>query len=344
MNEQKKILIVRTDRIGDVVLTLPMAKFTKETYPNYHITFLVRNYTKEFPTSNKYVDDTIILPEKSFFPTLKKLTTLLKVGKFDAAIVVHPRLVLALAIFFAGIKTRIGSGYRFFSFLFTNKIYEHRKTGDKHELEYNLNLLAPLGIKISDTKSVSFDIQIKPETEQRIKQLLNDFSIPGNKPIIIIHPGSGGSSIDWPISRFSELSTKLAYKLDCSIVITGSQSEKETCEKIMTEKNTYNLAGKLSLEELNAVINRSVLLIANSTGPIHIAAALDKHVIGFYPKIKECSVDRWGPYTDKKMIFSPTIDCSNCSREQCERLDCMNSIDVESVFSGIKKIIEPGLK
>ena len=339
MKSAKKILIIRTDRIGDVVLTLPMAKFIKQAYPKSHITFLAREYTKAIPANNKYIDEVITFPVNDGKLLAISLISLIKKGKYDTAVLVYPRFEIALALFIARIKKRIGSGYRWFSFLFTDKIYEHRKTGEKHELEYNVNLLKPIGIENIDKKSVSFDIQITKESEQKINELFVRYHIPKDKKLIIIHPGSGGSSIDLPILKFIQLSNRLAHELDCSIVITGSSSEIETCKKFMNRENTYNLAGELSLEELMAVINKGELLIANSTGPIHLAAALNKSVVGFYPKVKECSVERWGPYTNKKLIFSPTIDCTGCTREQCERLDCMSSINIDDVFSDIQKLL-----
>ncbi len=101
-----------------------------------------------------------------------------------------------------------------------------------------------------------------------------------------------------------------------------------------------NLSGQLDLSLLKALINKADLFISNSTGPMHIAAALGVHVIGFFPKILSCSQKRWGPYTEKKTIFIPTIDCSNCTREQCEKLNCMNSIDIGRVFDETKTVLK----
>ena len=90
---------------------------------------------------------------------------------------------------------------------------------------------------------------------------------------------------------------------------------------------------------LKALINKASVFISNSTGPMHIAAALGVHVIGFFPKILACSQKRWGPYTEKKTLFVPTIDCSNCTREQCEKLNCMNSINIGKVFDDTKTVL-----
>lgn len=339
MKQYKNILIVRTDRIGDVVLTLPIAKLIKAKYPEAHVTFLVRDYTAILPELHQYTDNVLTLPIKNESLNFSELIAKIKTGNFDAAIIVHPKFLISLAVFFSRIKQRIGSGFRWYSFLFTDKIFEHRKTGEKHELEYNLNLLKPLGIEKINKESVSFDIQPSVKSEQRIKKLFDELNINGDKKTIIIHPGSGGSSIDLPISKFISLTEKLARELDCNVLVTGSNEEKVICEKFMINQNTYNLAGKLSLSELVALISMSDVLVANSTGPIHIAAAFNKSIIGFYPKIKECSVERWGPYTKKRIIFSPTINCSNCTRKQCEQLNCMNSINVDQVFENISQLL-----
>ena len=99
------------------------------------------------------------------------------------------------------------------------------------------------------------------------------------------------------------------------------------------------MAGKLNLSELIALISLCTIFISNSTGPIHIAAALGKKTVGFYPKIRASSKERWGPYTNNKVVFEPEIECSDCTREQCEKLNCMNSINIENVKTEVKKLL-----
>ncbi len=340
MSNYKNILIVRTDRIGDVVLTTPLAKLIKQKYPNAKVTFLVRDYTREVVENNKFIDNVLTLPIKNQSLNFSELLAEIKAGQFDAAIIVYPKFLISLALYFAKIKKRVGSGYRWFSFLFTDKIYEHRRTGDKHELEYNLNLLKPIGIEEVDKNSVDFDIQTSQKSEQTVNDLFKQNHLNNGKKVVIVHPGSGGSSIDLPITKFIALTKMLAHELDYNVVVTGSENEKETCNKLLVHKNVVSLAGELSLSDLISVISKAELLIANSTGPIHIAAALRKYVVGFYPKINECSVERWGPFTEKRLIYSPTIGCEKCTRKQCERLNCMESIDINLVTEDIKKIIE----
>jgi len=334
------ILIVRTDRIGDVVLSLPLAQSIKRAYPESKITFLLRNYTKRLALGNPFIDMVLVLLEKETKPLLRENIKILSKEKYDTCIVVYPTFAVALILFFSGIKNRIGSGYRWYSFLFTHKIYEHRKDAKKHELEYNFNLLKILGITETPVEGkVEFNLSPDDESESRINSLLAKHNIDTGKPIVIIHPGSGGSSIDLPFEKYKELLKEIS-KLNVSIFLTGNSNEFDYCRSVAGGFNAINLAGELELGGLISLLNRCSVFISNSTGPLHIAAALGKFSVGFYPRIPACSQKRWGPYTDKKMIFEPEIECHDCSREQCERLNCMNSIDIKKVF----KVIEERLK
>ena len=338
MNEPKNILIVRTDRIGDVVLSLPLASIIKKHFPSCKVSFLLREYTKPLAVNNPDIDEVITLREIGGKPSIGKNVQLLK-DRFDVCLVAYPTYPIALILFLSKIRTRIGTGYRLYSFLFNKKNYEHRKHGLYHELEYNVHLLKQLGIEEEVTeKNVSYKIIPSVQSEDIIKKDLRDLGINFIGPIIIVHPGSGGSAVDLPISKMKEIVNYLT-KENVEILITGTSSEKELCQSLVVNKSTKNLAGKYNLSELIALINRCDVMIANSTGPIHIAAALGKNVIGFYPKFIAASAKRWGPYTKKKNIFKPTIDCSNCTRKQCDELNCMDSINTKDVVSSVKNIL-----
>jgi ADP-heptose:LPS heptosyltransferase len=339
MIKPKNLLIVRTDRIGDVVLSLPLASIIKKHLPDCKITFLVRNYTLPLAKNHPFIDEVIILEEnKNKIPIRSNVENISRFN-FDSAVIVYPTFVTSLIIFLSKIKYRVGTGYRWYSILFNQKIYEHRKFAEKHELEYNINLLNMFGIEETVRPGeVNFDLRPDKAGDEKIEQILSRSGINTEEPIIIIHPGSGGSSVDLPQSKFRELVEKISMELTENIILTGSDREKYLCENLKIRPRILNLAGMLNLSEMIALIDRSSIFISNSTGPIHIAAALGKYTIGFYPRIAACSVRRWGPYTNKKVIFSPKIECSDCSREQCRRLDCMNSIEVTDIFYETEKI------
>jgi ADP-heptose:LPS heptosyltransferase len=341
MNPPKKILIVRTDRIGDVVLSLPLAAIIKNNIPEAHVSFLVREYTAPLVKHNKYVDEVIALSEKNDKAEVVKNVGMLK-SKFDACIVAFPTYSIALILFLSRIKIRIGSGYRWYSFLFNRKVYEHRKYGERHELEYNVRLLEQIGISEKiDRANVDFGFHlIDDSVNERIKDKLIELGWNGKEKIIIVHPGSGGSAVDLPAYKMKTLVQKLSGEPEVVLVITGSTDEAKLCNSLVVSRKVINTAGMFNLEELIALINYSQILIANSTGPIHIAAALCKNVVGFYPKFAAVSPQRWGPYTNKAKIFQPTVCNNDCTRQKCETINCMESIDIDKVFSAVKEILD----
>lgn len=340
MIEPKNLLIVRTDRIGDVILSLPLAEIVKRHFPKCKVTYLIREYTKSLAYNHPFIDDILLLKEKEGKTLIRDNFQELKKYNFDSCLIVYPTFQTSLIAFLSRIKHRIGTGYRWYSFLLNHKIFEHRKFAEKHELEYNVNLLKAFGIdeKVSIDK-IEFHLNVVPQSEIVINKLLKDNKIDPAKPIVIIHPGSGGSAMDLPINSFRELVEMLWADSKVSIIITGLSSEKKLCDQLIINDNIKNFARILSLSEMIALINKSTIFISNSTGPIHIAAALGKPTIGFYPKILSCSAKRWGPYSNKGKIFIPEIDCFDCTREQCERLNCMSSIKMSKVFSEVQNLL-----
>jgi heptosyltransferase III len=345
MIKPENLLIVRTDRIGDVVLSLPLAELVKKHFPDCQITFLLKDYTKSLVEGHPFIDDILILKEKKNKISLFDNIWQIKKNSYDAAIIVYPTFITSLILFLSGIHKRIGTGYRWYSLLFNYKVFEHRKNALKHELEYNVNLLKYFGIEDEvNPSNVNFNLKITQREDERVRTILRVKGIDLEKPVIIIHPGSGGSAVDLPIKKFIELIDTIYENLKAEIIITGSKSEMDLCHNLFIPGKTKNLAGLFDLGELKALINHSDIFIANSTGPLHIAAALGKYVIGFYPKIAQCSSKRWGPYSEKSKVFTPNLECSNCTREQCERLDCMNTIQVSEIFAEIEKIYKFVLK
>jgi heptosyltransferase-2 len=341
MNSPKKILIVRTDRIGDVVLSLPMAELVKKKYPGCKVAYFIRNYTNPLIDGNPFINEVVIAEESEGKILFKKNLEQIKSKNFDTCVVVNPTLKISLMMFLAGVTNRIGTGYRWYSFLFNNKVYEHRKYAEKHELEYNVNLLNKIDIDFKDfSNEIKFHLKVDDKSSKQISLILSEKGIKSETKIIIVHPGSGGSSVDLPKEKLIELTKKLSELKNVTIVITGSKDESKLCSEFEIDQSVLNLSGQLDLSLLKALINKASLFISNSTGPMHIAAAFGVHVIGFFPKILSCTQKRWGPYTEKKSIFIPTIDCSNCSREQCEKLNCMNSIDIGKVFDETNAVLK----
>lgn len=340
MQQIQNILLIRTDRLGDVVLSLPLLPVLKHNFPDAKVTMLLRTYTAEIVEGNPFLDDILLYDDGKEQITFSQILNTIRSKKFDVTIVIYPTARLALLVFLAGIPVRVGTGYRWYSVLFNKKAFEHRKDAKRHEVEYNLNLLKALDCQIPETPE--FYIDISPQAFERVTQLKNEFEIRDDDTVVILHPGSGGSARDWSARHFGELGKKIVEELHAKILITGSRGEEALGQAVFREipRNAFNVVGQLHLKELSALIKTSDLFISNSTGPLHIAAVVGTPVIGFYPPIVQCLPERWGPYTKTRTIFVPDRNfCNRCRGGECQTSDCMEEITVEDVFTAVKEML-----
>jgi heptosyltransferase-3 len=336
-NSIKKILLIRTDRIGDVVLSLPMLPLLKKEFPNASITVMVRSYTKELVEKHSDVSEVMLWDETN---SLLEYVTVLKEKHFDIAILPYPRFNLALIAFLAGIDVRVGTGYRWYSFLFNKKVYEHRKNAKRHEVEYNLNLLTAIGIEAKGTPQ--FEFLVSDEVKRKVDGILQSDGIDSSIRFVVLHAGSGGSARDWKIGKFAELGDILQTTEGIRVVLTGGKNELPLIDSLETMMKTkpINYAGTFSLQELGALFQRASVFVANSTGPLHIASMVGTPVVAFYPPIIQCSPARWGPYTAKKKVFTAdNKQCELCKGGDCLSNVCMDQITVEQVVLGIRELM-----
>jgi lipopolysaccharide heptosyltransferase II len=332
----RRILIVRTDRIGDVILTLPMARVLKNHSPSVQIAFLIQRYTSEIIESNPDVDQVIYYDNGERTLPFFRLVAALRRERFDVVFHTHPMFRLALITRLARIPVRVGTGYRWYSILFNRKVFEHRKDARKHELEYNLDLLESVGCPAGRDGIVP-TLEVGSESLSRVKEMLARLGVGREQQMVLLHPGSGGSARDWSADNFGLLGRRLAGLPHVRVVIAGSASEDLLVRRVweLSGKKALLLAEQLSLREYAALTKLASLFIANSTGPLHIAAAVGTPVIGLYPQVTPLNSTRWGPYTKKKTIFSPAgkpVDCSKCVSSGSATCECMDTIRVEDVF------------
>jgi heptosyltransferase-3 len=339
----QRILIVRTDRIGDVILTLPMAEVLKRKIPDVQIAMLVRRYTSEIIEGNSNIHHIVYYDEHDQPVPFFHLVDTMRKEKFDVVFHTHPLFRVALMTWLARIPVRVGTGYRWYSFLFNRKVFEHRKDAKRHELEYNLNLLDAIGCS-PNNESITPTLAVQQSALKKVRSMLANAGVENGAKLVIIHPGSGGSARDWKWENFGVLGQCLSLLPNVRVILTGSDVEKEIIERVksLIGKTAIVFVGTLSIKELAALAKLASLFVANSTGPLHIAAAVGTPVIGLYPQITALSAERWGPYTTKKTIFTPKdkpSDCNKCVTKKSSSCECMNSISVEEVYSAAKKYL-----
>jgi heptosyltransferase III len=324
----KKILISRTDGIGDLLLTTPLIKAVKESEGHPYVAVMAGKYASSVLENSPDLDEIIIYDTDKRQELIKSI----KNSRFDACICVFPRFDTASLLAFAGIPRRIGTAYRWFSTLFFNEpVSVHRKHSLKHEANYNLELAQSIiGEKTADKVYfyTSKEEQEKAREYVRKKGLAPEF--------IIIHPGSRGSA--WNISEAKYIETADKAAEFAKVLLTGGPDEKEKIARMREKMNNMDkvilMDENMSIREFAAVTGESSLVVSGSTGPMHIAAALGVKTLSFFPpdEIKAMRVKRWGPIGNINEIIMPAS-----SKQPPDA--AMETISVDFIIDKIKNLL-----
>ncbi|MFN8115890.1 MAG: glycosyltransferase family 9 protein [Bacteroidia bacterium] len=332
MQSNPVIIISRTDSIGDVVLTLPMAGIIKQFLPQSRIIFLGRNYTKDVITLSEHVDEFVSYDDILKLNSSEQIETF---KKLNATHIIHvfPVKEIAHLAKKAGIKNRIGTTNRLWHWFTCNvKISLSRKNSDLHEAQLNTKLLTPFGI----TKEFSLEELVSAYGFTKIPVLEKTYLdvIDKTRTTIILHPKSKGSAREWGLDNFSNLVTQLD-KTKHQIFISGTAQEGELVKDLITKHpEAIDLTGKLSLQQFIAFINQCDVLIAASTGPLHIAAALGKNAIGLFAPMRPIHPGRWKPIGKQANYLVLNKDCSDCRKTM--NCHCIREIKIKEVINLIE--------
>jgi heptosyltransferase-2 len=341
--EYKRILIVRTDRIGDVLLSTPVIKALRDSYPNAYMAMIVSPYAKDIVEGNPYLDEVIIYDKdgkhKSWVRSIKFARNLKK-KKFDLTIILHPTNRVHLVTFFARIPKRVGYD-RKLGFLLTDKIRHTKQLGEKHELEYALDLVRYLGI---EPKDKSLFMPIKPESEKWVEELFQQEGIEKTDKLLVIHPGASCPSKIWPSERFAEVADRLMEKYGFKVLLIAGPKDIKIAQEVIKKMRhpAVNLAGKTSVSQLATILKKCQLFISNDSGPVHIASAVGIPVISIFGRNqKGLSPLRWGPLGRKDRVLHKEVGCIECLAHNCvKEFACLKAISVEEVLNTVDLILK----
>ncbi len=341
--QYQRILISRTDRIGDVLLSTPVIKALREKFPQAYIAMIVAPYAKDILEGNPYLDEVIIYDKdgkhKNWRRTIK-FAGRLKKKKFDLAVILHPTNRLHLITFLAGIPHRLGYN-RKLGFLVNLRKAHKKQQGLKHEAEYNLDLLSELGI--SGNPHDLF-MPIRQDSERYIESLFNKEGINPQDRILAVNPGASCPSKIWPVESFARVAEKIAGLHNFKILILGGPKEMHLADKFTREikVKVINLAGKTSVSQLASIFKRCSLFISNDSGPVHIASAIGVPVISIFGRNQAgLSPRRWGPLGKRDKYLHKDAGCIQCLAHNCKKeFACLKAITVEDVVSVAESILK----
>ncbi len=331
-------LVSRTDAIGDVVLTLPVCGWLKQHQPGCRVVLIGRAYTAAVAAACPWVDEFL---DADALCQLSVNEQVVKIKSFNAAAIIHvfPNKRLAQLARKAAVPVRIGTRNRLFHWLTCNRLVAlSRRHSPLHEAQLNLQLLAPLGYSAAlSLAAVAALVQLAPvvQPSPRFQQLLAA-RLPGQLNVIL-HPRSRGSAREWGLPHFGQLARRL-HAAGHRVFVSGTAAEGEELADWLRENAlfiTADLTGQLALPEFIAFIAVADGLVAGSTGPLHLAAALGRHALGLYPPIRPMHPGRWaplGPHADYLVFDRPS--CQDC-RAQPAACTCIKAIAAATVAARV---------
>ncbi|MFH0764444.1 MAG: lipopolysaccharide heptosyltransferase II [Candidatus Omnitrophota bacterium] len=339
----RKILIVRLDRIGDVLLSTPVIKNLRDAYPKSYIAFLVRPYAREIVQGNPYLDDVIVYDkagrEKGLRGNLKFIRYLRK-KKFDMAIILHPTKRAHLVAFLAGIPVRVGYD-RKWGILLTKRIPHTKQSGLKHEIDYTLDILRYIGVEPEDR---TLYMPVDTACETRVRGMMGDAGITDTDFCIAINPGASCPSKRWKTMNFARAADSLAKTYNAKILIISSEEDRMFAGEVaaLMSRPHVNLAGKTGIGDVASVLRRVKLFVSNDSGPVHIAVAVGTPVISIFGRSdRGLSPERWGPSGKRDVALHKDAGCGACLAHNCRRgFRCLDAITVDDVLAAAAKILE----
>lgn len=356
------------DRLGDLVCSLPMDQHPALEKKSFSVEWLI----------SKGLEPVIecAVPPRSFwsmglkfsFSEFWNLVQKLKTAHFTHVVLFYAPWWVAIACWLAGIPHRYSPRSRWFQILFFNHtLKQKRSLSEKHEADYNWDLLhwsltgeknqsqsAKKNLKNQNRAPIQINVQSHEPYETVSKNsamskapflsLKSKSPLPPSLPaeFIVVHPGMGGSALNWPTSSYLKLVQKL-LALGKKVVITGTPGDQEWLapleQPLRSQAGVFWMVGQLDLKTLIAVLARSTATIAPSTGVLHLAASTGTQTIGIYSPIQVQTPIRWGPRGERATALTPSdLICpatTTCLGPRCQYFFCLERITAEQVIKTI---------
>lgn len=340
---EKKILIIQTAFIGDVVLSISLVKILKECQKDIEIDFFCIQETANLLNGNSLINEIIVYDKKGTdkgFTGLIKIIKKIRDRKYDIVISPHRSYRSALISFFSSSQNRISFDRSSLSFLYTQKVKYQKGV---HEIIRNLKLLEPLGIQKAEI--VKPDLFPSDVDRTTVDKIFKSHGIKENDRLLVVAPGSIWFTKRFPENKFTKLINYFSED-DVKIALIGSKSDSELCDRIVnasTNKMVINLAGELSLLQSAELLERAKLLITNDSAPLHIANSVDTNVIAIFG----ATVPAFGfyPYGESDVVFEiKSLDCRPCgihgsSKCPIKTFDCMLRINEKEIYRTALKMM-----
>jgi ADP-heptose:LPS heptosyltransferase len=342
LGDLQRILVVRLDNIGDLIMLSPALKALRAAYPKASITLMVSPGGAEAADLLPWIDT--IFPWKASwqeigqnFPgTIEQefgLIDEIRSKAFDAAFIFtsfsqspYPPAYIS---YLAGVKARIGQSKEFGGKLLTHWVKPLPDA--EYQVDRNLHLLSSIGIPVTDSP---MEIRIPEQDARSANELLSQAGLERDEAFFLLAPGASAAARRYPVERFAEIAAHLAASTGEKIVVIGSSRETHLAEPFHSAADTHPgilpLFGKTSIGEYAAIVARSSLVLSNNSASMHLGEALQRPMAIFYSGTDLLS--QWAPRNTPVLILNRTVSCSPCYAFQCPyHLECLEISPDEAV-------------
>ena len=335
--------MIRLDRLGDVVLSTPVFEALRRQFPHAFITAMVRPPCRDVVEGHSAVNEVILYDKegkhRSVWATIRFARGLRRYD-FDTALILHPSNRSHWIPWLARIPVRLGY-HRKCSWLLTHPLPHRKQEGARHEAAYTLELLQPFGIRAGVPRPV---VAVSPKAAERIDGMLGRAGIQPAEPLVAIHPSASCVSKRWMPERFAQVADRLVTEQSARVCLVAGSPDAGPAEAVARamRQRALNLAGRLTVAELAALLRRCRLLISNDSGPVHVAAAVGTPVVDIFGRNQRgLSPQRWGPLGEGHVVLHKEVGCVTCLAHNCD-IDflCLTALSVDEVYAAAASVLE----
>ena len=334
-------LVTRTDRLGDMVLSLPLFAAIKHAIPQARLSVLASAANAEVARLCPHVDEVVVdtvEARDSKYKDILGLTRRLRAWRPDVMLFANAKHRLAVAAWLARVPRRVGSRRRRYSVLYTDPIPLLPEPPYEHEADRALRLLQPFGIVPQSNEP---KLVLSEQQKARAGSLLTDLGITHDARIAVIHATNSGNALNAAPGWYAQLADALSAQ-GYKVVLTGTDSERAQIRAVMmaSKSGPLDLTGRLSVAQLAGLYSHSTVSIASSTGTAHLSAAVGTPTIGLYSPLVKQSV--WLPRGKRVAVLHPEVgmSCPSCLGEKCQYFNCMDLIATDAVLAAVRQIVD----
>jgi len=336
----RRIVIIKLDHIGDIILSMPAAANLRAHFPRAHITMVVNSASEAIAGYIPYVDEILCYDARFFdrsgrsgmfdFARGIRFARDMRNRNFDLIVDLRGSFASLFFALIAGSRYRIDRG----TYLVQRKLGK-TSIASEHEAEVNLDILNRAGLS-TRIREISMNLS---NADLDSADLLLRRAI---YPTVVIHTGAPTMLKCWSIEKCAQLADRLSREYNARIVFVGGKGERQSAKSVMSLMNgeAVNLSGRTTLGQLAAVLQRADLFVGHDSGPMHIAAACGTKVIGLFGPT---SPERFGPYGDRCCALRMETDCPPCMKDECKNpgYRCIDRISVDDVMEAVKEMMLP---